>query len=366
MKKSLWAPVIGLFAVALLGSIVHCSLAAVVGDWRHVLPGLYYIPIVVAGITLGTRATIGVAIVAGLCHAAASALGCGDPWARPFTESILFLCVGVTAARLTHMHEAMRGSRRALSVGPHDESLERVFRSGECLQQMPAFGQIVDGLIRRFRMPVSSIEGAIGLLEDPRFPSEKREDFIRIIRRESHLLERALSDIQEFTQPSRPKYRKVDLSGLLDNVIRLAGPKEHEHFFLFRKEIPSDMPPLQCDAGQITKLLLNLVMNAVQAMPGGGQVTLAARVEPRSAVISVQDAGKGISAPNLERIFDPFFTTRESGIGLGLTVANQIATAHGGRITVEVNSDRGTTVSLLLPLSPPKLNDHGPHTGGRG
>lgn len=353
MKLNGWPPVLVLFGVALLGSVVHCSLAPEVGAWREVLPSLFYLPIVMAAINLGIRAAVSVAFAAGLSHVVASAIGCGDTWIRPFTETILFVCVGFTAAKMTRIHESLAAGHHPLSQRHGEESLENAFRDTASVRQLPAFGQIVAGLIRRFRTPVSSIEGAVWLLEDAHLTREKRDEFVRIIRTESQQLERALADIQEFTQPRKPRMRKADLSRLLDDVIQLAGLRESRAVFLFRKDLPPSLPALNCDPEQITKMLLNLAMNAIQATPEGGQIIWVARAGEGQVVVSIRDFGRGIPPGIVDRVFDPFFTTREGGLGLGLTVARQIAIAHGGTIRVDDISDRGTSISVALPLNPP-------------
>ena len=352
LNLSGWPPILILFGIALLGSVVHCAPMHQVGAWREVLPSLYYIPIVIAAINLGIRAAMSVAIASGVSHAIASAVGCGDVWVRPFTETILFICVGLTAAMATRMHESLAISRSRTSETERGESLEKAFRGTTSARQIPAFGQIVSGLVRRFRTPVSSIEGALWLIEDAHLTEEKHGEFVRIIRRESHQLERTLSDIQEFTQPRKPRIRKTDLSRLLDDVIQMAGPGEQHNFFLFRKDLPSTLPVLNCDPEQVSKMLLNLAINAMQSTPEGGELTWIARATDDHVVISLRDFGRGIPPEIVDRIFDPFFTTRENGMGLGLTVARQIAVAHGGTIAVDI-ADRGTSVTVVLPLNRP-------------
>src|SRR5581483_3540322 len=120
---------------------------------------------------------------------------------------------------------------------------------------------------------------------------------------------------------------------------------------VFRKEIDEAVAELECDSEQLTQILLNLTINAIQAMPEGGEIRLAAHRQGGNAVIEVRDQGMGISEENLEKIFDPFFTTKESGTGLGLPVAHQIAAPQGGVLSAAKNPDQGMTFSLEIPLS---------------
>jgi len=355
-----WPPVILFFSIALLGSILHCSLETSLWTWRDVLPSLYYLPVVIAAINLGSKAALGVAIASGAAHSAASAIGCSDPWILPLAETILFVCVGLTAASLAaKAHGSPLGAEHSLLDGSADEGLVNAFQGAQTMRSAPALREMAAGLIRRFRTPVSSIEGAVWLLEDARFPEEKREEFVRLIRKETHQLDRALSDILEFTQPRKPRLSKVDLSGLVDRVIQMAGPREHGPFLVFRKEIAPDLPPLNCDPELITKMLQNLAINAIQATPNGGQIRISVTVEADNAVITIKDPGRGIAPGTAHRLFEPFFSTRENGLGLGLSVAQQIAAAHGGTIEIKNDDERGASVTVALPLTASPRNEHG-------
>ena len=112
---------------------------------------------------------------------------------------------------------------------------------------------------------------------------------------------------------------------------------------------------IECDPEQLKQVLINLVLNACQAMPLGGTVLLEAQRDGASVTIDVHDQGGGIDEGNTEKIFDPFFTTKESGTGLGLSVAHQIVSQHKGGLTVARNSAEGVTVRVSLPLQQSEL-----------
>ncbi|SPE23928.1 putative Histidine kinase [Candidatus Sulfopaludibacter sp. SbA3] len=279
------------------------------------------------------------------------------------TETLLYAGVGITAGWLTRIHGSLAGASQEISPAPGGRHRDNAFLGAQGAGEIPSPNQIVAGLVHRFRTPVSSIEGAVSLLEDRRLPEEKRVEFLRIIQKESHQLDRALSDILDYTQPRKGKWRMVDLSQLVDQVIERSGLKEHDPYFLIRKDIAPDMPRPNCDPEQVGNMLLNLVMNSIQAPPGGGQVVVAARPDADNVVITVKDHGCGIAPDIIARVFDPFFTTRENGLGLGLTVARQIAVAHCGNIMVIGSSEKGTCVSVRLPLNPPNPHEQRPHIG---
>ena len=347
-----WPPVIVFFGLALLGTVIRNSVPHEPGVWRDALPSLYYLPIVLAAINLGARTAAVVALAAAVFHVIASGLATDDQWTRLIAEGMLFICVGTVTGKALEMHEAATPAKEQ-DVHQVDDILERAFPTAGSVRQIPAFGQIVASLVRRFRTPVASIDGALWLLEDPRISVEEHTEFVKVIRRESHHLERALADVQEFTQPRKPRFRPVDISGLLDQAIELTGPRDHKNLILFKKDIPPGLPLLNCDPELITKMLVNMAVNAIQAMPEGGQLIWTVRVDDNRMTIALRDFGRGIPPAIAPRIFDPFFTTRESGLGLGLTVASQIALAHGGNMSLGDCADKGTSVNAVLPLNRP-------------
>jgi len=347
MSTRKWVLVLLPFIVGLLGSCLDWAQFDAVANWGEVLASVYYIPIVIAAICLGRRAAVIVSLVAGGSHGL-TAIGRGGQILHPLAETMLFLCVAITTAKLA---EWLREQPVSVSA-PNDlpqEPLERSFNDVQDTE-MPALGRVVLGLVRQFRTPVASIEGAGWVLEDSKLPDERRQEFVGIIRKESHRLDRVLSEVLDFTRPRKPRFNTVSLAPIIDEVIQMASPKDHGPFFLFKTDISADLPPLRCDPDQIRQALLNLAMNAVQASPGGGQVLISARVEQNHIVIRVRDHGRGIRPNILEKIFDPFFTTQENSLGLGMPVALHTVTEHGGRIAVEATSDRGTCISVFLPL----------------
>ena len=159
-----------------------------------------------------------------------------------------------------------------------------------------------------------------------------------------------LSSFLDFAKPAQPQLRMVDVGSLLDSVIVLASHAEKNGRVNFQKRLQRDLSVLECDPEQLKQVLLNLTMNAVQAMPEEGVILLAAHQDETHLVLDVHDPGPGINSDELERIFDPFFTTKEGGTGLGLSVAHQIITQHGGTLTVSRNSPEGATFRISLPL----------------
>jgi two-component system NtrC family sensor kinase len=145
---------------------------------------------------------------------------------------------------------------------------------------------------------------------------------------------------------------KVTTSSVIDQVMLLVGHQaEMNKVQVIREEAPS-LPPVMADFGQLQQVLVNLVVNAVQAMPGGGKLTIHSSLDNNGWVqVAVEDAGHGIAPEHMDKLFMPFFTTKEQekGVGLGLAVSYGIIERHGGKIEVKSEVGKGSTFTVRLP-----------------
>jgi two-component system sensor histidine kinase HydH len=182
-----------------------------------------------------------------------------------------------------------------------------------------------------------------------------------ILTEESDRLNRIVADLLDFTRPREPILQPEDLGRvLLDSIdaARVQGGPDTETV-RFVTEVDPHLPPAHMDRRLIRQALINVLVNALQAMPQGGTVTVRACRELHGGKdwlrSDVSDQGMGIPSELLHRVFEPFFTTKAQGTGLGLAVVRRILEEHGGEISVESTPGRGTTFIIRLPLSPPTL-----------
>jgi signal transduction histidine kinase len=230
------------------------------------------------------------------------------------------------------------------------QELQQNFEQMKRGERLFAVGQLAAGLAHELRNPLGSVAGAAGILRRNANLEPKHQECLEIIDKESQRLNRLLTEFLDFARPRPPKYQNLDADSLLSSVIQLAAHGVAGSGVELRKETPPALPPVEGDPEMLKQLLLNLVINAIQAMPEGGEVVVSAASREGKMLISVRDQGTGIAPESRDRIFDPFFTTKEGGTGLGLPVAHQIADQHGGVLRAEANPDRGMTFSLVLPL----------------
>jgi len=341
------------FAIGVLGSVIYSSFASSSEPWGAVLSSLFYIPIVIAGITLGTRPAVAVAVAGGTTYLIAAAIGHSDFLVGPMVQTVLFICVALTVTKVAKWRSAdsdslaWKNSPEAVQSGRSDQMSNGT--------EMRVLSRALVGMIRHFRTPVTSIEGAGWVLDDPHLPDDKRRELLGIVRKEAHRLNQVLADIMDFTQPARPRFRPINISALVDDLIQLESSKSSAASYVFSKNIPADLPLLRADPEQIRQVLLNVIANAVQASPREGRIEISATVRDDNLIINVRDYGPGIPPSAVDKIFEPFFTTHERSLGLGLPAALRIVKEHGGIIAVDRNEHHGTSILVSLPThGPPK------------
>jgi two-component system NtrC family sensor kinase len=165
---------------------------------------------------------------------------------------------------------------------------------------------------------------------------------------------RLAGQLRDFSRPASGEWKPLDLNQAVDNVLRLVR-KELMHYNIEAEQsLGSYLPEVKGDIRQLEQVFLNLVLNARDAMPGGGRLTIETRADTDAVYAIFADTGVGIKDENLNRIFEPYFTTKEDrGTGLGLAICHRVVTQHGGRITVSSQLGVGTTFTVQLPIPGP-------------
>ena len=336
-------------------SVLHQTMPVSMLHWHNALQHLYYLPIVFAGLSFGWLGGLAAALLAALSNAphnwitwtASPNYAIDQLWEIP-----LFCAAGVLTGVL-----AERGRRQRMELERTTRRLTEVyqklqdnFESMKRAERLFALGQLSAGLAHEIRNPLASIAGAAGILQRNLHLEKREGEGLDIIAKESQRLNNLLTHFLDFARPRAPKYQAIDAATLFDSVIELAAHAAGPRPITLRKEVDATLNPFEGDPELLTQVLLNLLINAIQAMPEGGSVLLSGKPRNGRLLIQVRDEGCGIGAADRDRIFDPFFTTKQTGTGLGLSVAHQIVEQHGGILSAEPNPDQGTTFSVLLPV----------------
>lgn len=224
------------------------------------------------------------------------------------------------------------------------------------IEKLATVGNLAAGIAHEIRNPLSSIKGYVtyfgSLFED----NSENKQAANLMAEEVDRVNRVISELLEFARPSDLKFKKIIVRDLIDHSIRIVTHEAETAGIHITKNIKPDLPDLKADPDRLTQVLLNLYLNAIQAMAEGGNLIVQAEKKGSSIIMNVSDTGAGIPVENLNHIFDPYFTTKNKGTGLGLAITHKIIENHNGFIQVESIENHGTTISLSLPITGEKEN----------
>ncbi len=218
-------------------------------------------------------------------------------------------------------------------------------------ERLTTLGEFSAGIAHEIKNPLASIKNFTQLLpseyEDPRF----RKEFVETVTNEVNRINRIVNDLLNYARPRKIKLIKTDIPSLVDEIVYSLSSVLGEQHVTIKKDF-CQIPLVEVDPEQIRQVLLNIVMNAVEATPKGGTVEITIRTnENQEAEIEVSDTGRGIPEKILPALFNPFFTTKEGGTGLGLSIALRIVTEHNGRIKAKSKITGGASFTISLPIT---------------
>jgi two-component system NtrC family sensor kinase len=256
--------------------------------------------------------------------------------------------MGLLAASFNEMSRKM-----AADIDQLRELNEQLIRT----EKLAAAGTLAAGVAHEVNNPLASISSLIQILQTRPFTEEgaaEHREMLRLISQQIARITQVLRDMMDFARTRPPLRTSLDINRIIEASIRLASFDKDFQKLRLNTALDRDAPQVLADADQLQQVLLNLLLNARDAMPDGGELHIRTRYErlAEELTIEVTDTGTGIAPENRAHVFDPFFTTKPAGTGtgLGLAVCYGIITAHGGRIEMLSNNGRGTRVRVALPL----------------
>jgi len=250
--------------------------------------------------------------------------------------------------------ERLRAAREEIEEY-HRQRLERA-------ERLATMGEVSASLAHEIKNPLAGIAGAVGVMAEELADTDPRKEIMEEILAQIRRLTKTVQDLLTFARPSAPTLEVCDIHQVIDRVLLLLAEDPIAKQVRIVRNYQSGLPRLEADGKQVGQVLLNLLLNAAQAMHGNGQVTIATRLNnadgersdgPGRHVVEVSltDTGPGIPAAILSELFKPFFTTKPRGTGLGLAISRRIVEDHGGWIHAESPPRQGATFRIGLPVS---------------
>ena len=226
-------------------------------------------------------------------------------------------------------------------------------------EKLSAIGQLAAGMAHEVNNPLGGILNCLYNLKNKRLTEERKDEYLLFMEDGLKRVQNIVRQLLDFSQQHPPELALADINGMIEGLVPLflhSVKSMKDRGVRLVKDLGEGLPPILVDKHQIEQVLVNLLLNAIQAVEGEGEgaIEISTRFEGSRFMIKVSDNGAGIPPENLPRIFDPFFTTKGvgKGTGLGLSVSRGIIERHGGRIEVESSGGRGTVFKVYLPVTP--------------
>ena len=251
--------------------------------------------------------------------------------------------IGDLGRNFNHMMQQLRESR---------EEIERLHRTQMSrAEHLATLGELATGLAHEIRNPLAGIAGVIEIVGRDLPATSPARAVVKDVRLEITRISRTLTDLLETARPRRPEIRRSNLNTTVEHAVMLARQQVLSRPIKIELQKAPHLPEVEHDSDQIHQVLLNLLLNAVQAMDGPGKVCVEIDTQDGYASVVVSDTGRGISPQNLPNIFRPFYTTKGDGTGLGLSLAHRIVEDHHGRIEVMQCRRKRKQIHCIAALS---------------
>jgi len=218
-------------------------------------------------------------------------------------------------------------------------------------EKLAAIGGLAAGVAHEIRNPLSSIKGIASYYKAKFTEGSEDREMAGVMIEEVDRLSRVISELLEFARPMKLNLKRSDVNDILDHSIRLVQQEASTQKIRIALNTAPDHMMATVDPDRVTQCLLNLYLNAFQAMESGGQLTIEGAIKNRKIEIEIKDTGSGIEAEDLSKIFDPYFTTKPKGTGLGLAIVHTVIEAHGGFVKVRSAPGQGSVFTIVLPLN---------------
>jgi signal transduction histidine kinase len=269
--------------------------------------------------------------------------------------------IGTLSASLSRMADKLREDRKQIEQYIHSlektnrqlkEAQDEVLRS----EKLASVGKLAAGVAHEIGNPIGIILGYTEILRHNMNQQEENLDTLKRMENEIMRIDKIIRELLSFSRPSKTTLHSIQTNSLIEETVSLISHQKAFHAIELELKLQERLPPIMGDEQQFQQVMINLFINAMDAMPQGGKLTITTEpysdgYNPSGVRMIIRDTGVGIEKEHLNKIFDPFYTTKSpgKGTGLGLSVSLRIIESFGGKISVESSPEKGTTFTIILP-----------------
>lgn len=277
------------------------------------------------------------------------ALGLADKPNGPFTETDRDLLQTLAGAAAV----AIENAQLYAEVADYARALERSQAQLVQAEKMAAIGRLTASIAHELNNPLQAIHNTIHLALSERLPQEKRQEYLRMAQKEVERLIGITQRMLEFYRPSQGTAVLSDVNQILLNALAIAEKRLQHSRIQVHTRLAENLPPVLAIPDQLTQVFLNILINAIEAMPEGGELRIGSILtdDGHWILVAIRDSGPGLTPEQMAHIFEPFYTTKPSGTGLGLAISYGIVERHGGTIEVSSQPGQGATFVVRLPVA---------------
>lgn len=258
--------------------------------------------------------------------------------------------ISLSTSHLKNHHDESIGAVIIFKDLSEQREMQRVIQQTE---RLVAIGELMAGVAHEIRNPLTAIRGFVQYLQKHEISQEKQKEYIHIILKEVDSINDVIRQLLDLSKPHKKYYSPAHINQLIQDTLILVNTSRHTPQIRFITELDTTLPELYLDHAMIKQMLLNLIINAIQAIDGAGTIIIRTyrSTDEKMLCIDIQDSGSGISADIRKHLFTPFFTTKPAGTGLGLSIVEKIAASHRGHITIGNHPDGGALARISLPIT---------------
>lgn len=353
-RKKVWLNVGTIALLVTLITVLHFKTGVEHPHLHQIYQRSYYIPIVLAGYLfeiLGGLVTASVLAIVFFIHIWKDWSHHPEYALQQYAEIPMYLVIALLVGYLSRVQRKTRQSleKTGAELSAAYQKLSDTFDQLRHADRLAALGQISAGIAHEIRNPLASIQGAVEILEQD-VPNATKAEFVQIARKEIARLERLTGEFLQFSRPAPPQKSAIDPREPAEAACRLVADQARRQGVVISRQFDEPEIQILADPEQLKQVMINILINALQAQPHGGSIAVVGRVASGEWIATIQDEGPGMDSEQLGRIFDPFYTTKREGTGLGLSISHQLVRNNGGRIWATSEPGKGCCFHIAFPV----------------